>query len=163
MEKTVRLDIWKTLDSFNFHNCIQCTEVLISNDYRVSEWIIDIVRQPYFSSDPINYPVNLGRVSVSSLGFEKQTTLEQIYNNMISEGLELVPPEVAINCRFYYDEQPLGEWLRFATPMDAMIDSDGVQHLPKLGKALGLYFIETYWSYKDAVFHPHNEFVVVIP
>ena len=22
------------------------------------------------------------------------------------------------------------------------------------------YFIETYWSYKKAIFHPHNEFVV---
>ena len=32
--------------------------------------------------------------------------------------------------------------------------------MPKLGKALNKYFIETYWSYPDAVFHPHNEFVV---
>jgi len=41
-----------------------------------------------------------------------------------------------------------------------MIDSDGVPHLPKLGRALGMYFLETYWSYPDAVFHTHNEFVV---
>ena len=41
-----------------------------------------------------------------------------------------------------------------------MIDSDGVPHLPKLGKALNKYFIETYWSYPHAIFHPHNEFVV---
>ena len=39
-------------------------------------------------------------------------------------------------------------------------DSDGSTHLPKIrGKALNKYFIETYWSYPDAVFHPHNEFV----
>ena len=130
------LKIWKTIDSFDFHDCIQCTDDLISKNYRVSEWILDIVRQPDFPSQPINYPVNLGRVSVSSLGFEKQTTLEQIYNNMISEGLELVPPEVAINCRFYYDEQPVGEWLRFATPMDAMIDSDGANICQNLEKRL---------------------------
>ena len=53
-----------------------------------------------------------------------------------------------------------GEWLRFAVPFDSMIDSDGVPHLPKLGRALGMYFLETYWSYPDAVFHTHNEFVV---
>ena len=62
--------------------------------------------------------------------------------------------------RSQYDEQKTGEWLRFATPFNSLIDSDGVPHLPKLGKALGKYFIETYWSYPDAVFHPHNEFVV---
>ena len=41
-----------------------------------------------------------------------------------------------------------------------MIDTDNVPHLPKLGSALGKYFIETYWSYPKAIFHPHNEFVV---
>ena len=41
-----------------------------------------------------------------------------------------------------------------------MIDTDGVPHLPKLGSALGKKFIETYWSYPHAIFHPHNDFVV---
>ena len=41
-----------------------------------------------------------------------------------------------------------------------MIDRDNVPHLPKLGKALNKLFIETYWSYKGAIFHPKNEFVV---
>jgi len=41
-----------------------------------------------------------------------------------------------------------------------MVDTDGVPHLPKFGKALNKYFIETYWSDKNAIFHPHNEFVV---
>ena len=42
-----------------------------------------------------------------------------------------------------------------------MVDTDGVPHLPKLGKALGKFFIETYWSYPKAIFHPHNEFIVL--
>jgi hypothetical protein len=25
---------------------------------------------------------------------------------------------------------------------------------------LNKYFIETYWAYKRAIFHPHNEFIV---
>ena len=49
-----------------------------------------------------------------------------------------------------------------ATPLNSMIDSDGVPHLPKLGKALGFYFVETYWSYPKAIFHPHNDFVMMI-
>ena len=53
-----------------------------------------------------------------------------------------------------------GEWLRIAVPLDSMIDSDGIPHLPKLGQGLNLLFIETYWSYPGAVFHPHNDFLV---
>ena len=60
-----------------------------------------------------------------------------------------------------YKIQPKGEWLRFATPLNSMIDEDGVPHLPKLGSALGFLFIETYWSYPDAIFHPHNDFIVL--
>ena len=52
--------------------------------------------------------------------------------------------------------------VRFATPLNSMVDSDGVPHLPKLGRALGLYFIETYWSYPKAIFHPHNDFVMMV-
>ena len=77
-------------------------------------------------------------------------------------NFKLVDPVVALVCRELYLEQPKGEWLRFATPFDSMIDTDGVPHLPKLGSALNLKFIETYWAYKKAIFHPHNEFVFLI-
>ena len=69
-------------------------------------------------------------------------------------------PDVALRARLLYNKQKKGEWLRFATPFRSMIDTDGVPHLPKLGSALKKKFIETYWSYKGAIFHPHNEFVV---
>ena len=75
-------------------------------------------------------------------------------------GYDLVPPEVSLIARDYYKEQKTGEWLRFATPFRSLVDTDGVPHLPKLGKALKKYFIETYWSYPKAIFHPHNKFVV---
>ena len=76
------------------------------------------------------------------------------------KGFDLVPPELVLIARLNYDEQKTGEWLRFATPFNSLIDSDSVPHLPKLGKALNKFFIETYWSYPEAIFHPHNEFVV---
>ena len=71
-----------------------------------------------------------------------------------------MPPEIAIYSRLIFKKQKKGEWIRFATPLRSMIDTDGVPHLPKLGKALGIFFLETYWSYPKAIFHPHNEFVV---
>ena len=36
--------------------------------------------------------------------------------------------------------------------MRSMVDSDNVPHLPKLGKALNKFFIETYWAYPGAIF-----------
>ena len=104
--------------------------------------------------------VYLFRVKVSSLGFKKPTQLKNIYQKLKQKGFKLVPPDIPFRSRLHYQEQKTGEWLRFATPMRSMIDTDGVPHLPKLGRALKSYFIETYWSYPNAVFHSHNEFIV---
>ena len=93
------------------------------------------------------------------MGFKKATTLKSIYKKIKEYNFELVPPDIAIRTRLIYLEQKKGEWLRFATPFKSMIDTDNVPHLPKLG-SFRKYFIETYWSYPKAIFHPHNEFVV---
>ena len=102
----------------------------------------------------------LYRIKVRNLGFKKATKLEKIYKRLKKMKFLLVQPDVALRVRLYYKNQKKSEWLRFATPLDSMVDSDGVPHLPKLGSALNKLFIETYWSYKGAIFHPHNEFVV---
>ena len=81
------------------------------------------------------------------------------YKKAIKKGYNLVPPEIAIYSRLIYTKQKTGEWIRFATPFYSMVDSDKVPHLPKLGKALGCYFLETYWSYPKAIFHPKNQFI----
>ena len=112
----------------------------------------------------ISFPKNkiyLYRIKVNVLGFKKATKLKEIYKKLKKLNYELVSLDIALLARLQYSEQKTGEWLRFATPFNSLIDSDGVPHLPKLGKALGKMFIETYWSYPNAIFHPHNEFVVM--
>ena len=134
--------------------------MLLKKNYQVSHWIRDIAKRTETDFKNIKFPVTLIRVKVSELGIKSATTLKTIYNLLENNNFKLVDPLIAINSRFYYDEQPKGEWLRFAVPFNSMIDSDGVPHLPKLGQGLGMHFLETYWSYPDAIFHPHNEFVV---
>ena len=95
------------------------------------------------------------------MGFKKPTELKKIYKKIKDNGFKLVNPDIALRVRLKYKNQKTGEWLRFATSFNALIDSDGVPHLPKLGKALNTLFIETYWSYPKAIFHPHNEFIVM--
>ena len=101
------------------------------------------------------------RLKLKNIGFNKATKLKYVYKKIKKLNYELIPPEISIYIRVIYKNQPTGEWLRMAVPFNSMIDSDGVPHLPKLGKALGKKFLETYWSYPDAIFHPHNDFLVI--
>ena len=153
-------NIWKSIKPKNYKNIKQCIKELKKNDFHVSVWIEDICNNKKNKIKITNQRVKLYKIKVSNLGFKKPTTLEKIYKKFKKKKFLCVPPDIALRSRFFYNEQKTGEWLRFATPMKSMIDSDNVPHLPKLGKALGKYFIETYWSYPKAIFHPHNKFVV---
>ena len=153
--------IWKTINPKDYKNINDCIKDLKKNKFRISVWIENIINNKKNKILITKKKVNLYRVKVSSLGFSKPVTLKKIYKKFKTEKYLCVPPDIALRARFFYKEQKTGEWLRFATPMNSMIDTDNVPHLPKLGKALGEYFIETYWSYPGAIFHPHNEFIVM--
>lgn len=151
---------WIKIDNYIFKDCKKCVKALKKKNIYVSPWIEDIVNKYNFKFDKKKLPIILKKINVRDLGFKNPTELRFIYKKINAVGLDLVPPEIAIYSRLLYLKQHKGEWIRFATPLNAMVDTDGVPHLPKLGKALGKYFIETYWSYPKAIFHPHNEFIV---
>ena len=153
--------VWKIIKPTKYKNLIECNKTLKKKKIYISPWIEDIVKNKKNKLIITNQIVYLFRVKVSFLGFSKPTQLKNIYKKLKQKGFMLVPPDIAFRSRLQYPEQKKGEWLRFATPMNSLIDSDGVPHLPKIGKALNCFFIETYWSYSKAIFHPHNEFVVM--
>ena len=151
---------WIKIKKFKFTN-LKSKGIKILNDkkFKTSPWINNIIIKYNFDLKKFKLPIELVKIKVNSLGFNKPTELRKIYLEAKKNGLNLVPPEVAIYCRLLYKKQKTGEWIRFATPLNSMIDTDGVPHLPKLGKALGIFFLETYWSYPKAIFHPKNEFI----
>ncbi len=132
---------------------------LNSKNFKTSPWINNIIQKYNFNLKKKELPINLIKVKVKELGFNKPTQLKKIYSKAKKKGYKLVSPEIAIYSRFVFKKQKRGEWIRFATPLKSMIDTDGVPHLPKIGKALGTFFLETYWSYPNAIFHPKNEFI----
>lgn len=152
---------WLKIEKFKFKNALECLNSYDKNKFKFSPWIEDIVKKNNYVFNQNLLPVKLVRKSLKELGFNKPIELEEVYESIKKHGLGLVTPEIAIYARLLYLDQPNGEWLRFATPFDSMIDTDGVPHLPKLGKALKSYFIETYWSYPKAIFHPHNDFILI--
>ncbi len=156
------MKIWKKIEKINYKNTNELLKAYKEKNIKLSPWIEDIFKKENYSFDNIILPLSLVRISLKDLGFTGPTELDKVYEKSKLENLSLVEPSIALLCREFYLEQSTGEWLRFATPFESMIDSDGVPHLPKLGKALNLYFVETYWSYPKAIFHPHNEFVFKI-
>lgn len=151
---------WKIIDDFNSDNIEGYLKELKLKKYVLSEWILDVFKNYKSKIKKNEFPITLYRIFVKDLNIHKPTTLKKIYKELIIKDYQLVQPELVLITRLKYNEQKTGEWLRFATPFNSLIDSDGVPHLPKLGKALNKFFIETYWSYPEAIFHPHNEFVV---
>ena len=132
---------------------------LNSKNFKTSPWINNIIQKYNFTLKKKELPICLVKIKVKALGFNKPTQLKKIYTRARKKGYQLVSPEIAIYSRFIFKKQKKGEWIRFATPLKSMIDTDGVPHLPKIGKALGTLFLETYWSYPKAIFHPKNEFI----
>ena len=153
--------IWKKIEEYKPLKSKIILKRLKRKKIILSAWIENIFLNYKIKIKKEDFPFYLYRVSVKKLGISRPASLKQIYKKIKKNGYRLVPPELALIARIFYKEQKTGEWLRFATPLKSMVDRDGVPHLPKLGKALNKYFIETYWSYPKAVFHPHNEFVVL--
>lgn len=151
---------WKVLNKPKYNKIKDCLSDLKKNNVILSHWIIDILKNKKNKIVITKKKIKLYRLKVKNLGFNKPTDLKKIYDRIKELNYQLVPVDIALRVRLKYKNQKKGEWLRIATNMNSMIDSDNVPHLPKLGKALNKMFIETYWSYPGAIFHPHNEFVI---
>jgi hypothetical protein len=152
---------WKKIKNNSFKNIDEILNFLHKNKYQVSPWIKNIFTNGKNKIELNEKEFLILKVNLLDLGFNKPAKLIDIYKTFKKFNLGLVPPFVSLLARTMYDDQPKGEWLRIAVPLESMVDSDGVPHLPKLGSALNMLFIETYWSYPGAIFHPHNEFLVV--
>ena len=151
---------WKSIKVKKYKKLGDCLDDL-KKKYIISAWIEDIIKKNKNKKFNKDQKLKLVRIKVKNLGFNEPTTLNEIYKKLSKYGLKTIPMHYAIYCRFVYDDQPKLEWLRIATPFKSMVDTDNVPHLPKLGRALGKYFLETYWAYPQAIFHPHNDFIVM--
>jgi hypothetical protein len=125
-----------------------------------SPWIENILNKKKFNTKNF-LPIELVIINLKKdLGINKAIYLKDIYKILKNKKLKLLRPEIALYAATRIKIKKKGTWHRFATPLNSMIDSDGIPHLPKIGRALNSYFVETYWAYPKAVFHPHNSFIV---
>ena len=153
--------IWKIVNPNKYKSIENLIKELKKKKVHISPWIKNLIKNKKNRVKISKNKKFLFKIKIKKLGFKRHTYLKEIYKRIKKNKYELVSLDIALMVRLQYSEQKSGEWLRFATPFNSLIDSDGVPHLPKLGKALGRMFVETYWSYPKAIFHPHNEFVVM--
>lgn len=151
--------LWKKIKKIPFKNVKSCLDQVKKKSI-ISLWIEDIFSKKKNTKYDQYKNFEIHRISLKEIGFTKPTKLKNVYNKFKALKFELVQPEISLYLRLIYLNQPKGEWLRISVPFNSMIDSDKVPHLPKLGRALGKNFLETYWSYPEAIFHPHNDFLV---
>ena len=127
--------LFKKIKKIPFKNVDACLRQVKKNSF-TSPWIENI-----FIKKKIKYSnyknLEIHRVKLKNLNFKKPTKLKIVYKKFKKLNYELISPEIALYLRLIYKNQPKGEWLRISVPFDSMIDSDGVPHLPKLGRALG--------------------------
>lgn len=149
------------IEEFPFKNGKELLLNLKKKKIIFSPWIEDTISKKKFSNNERYLPYKLYKINLKKdLNITKQVYLKDIYKKLKMKGYKLVKPEFAIYSRLLIKQTQKGSWIRFATPLNSMIDSDGIPHLPKIGYALNKYFLETYWAYPRAVFHPHNYFIV---
>ena len=150
------------INKFFFKNGKSLLLKLKKNKIALSPWIEDyLLKQTLFLNIHKSYPCALYKIHLKKdLGVKKEIFLKDIYKLIKKNNYQLIRPEIALYSRIFIKQKQLGTWIRFATPLNSMIDSDGIPHLPKIGYALNKYFLETYWAYPKAVFHPHNYFIV---
>ena len=130
------IKVWKKIKKSNYKSIKHLLNDLIKKEHVLSPWIIDIFNNKKNNILINNQSFNLYKIKVKNLGFKKATKLKYIYKKILLNNYDLVTPDLALRTRFFYKEQKTGEWLRFATPFNSMIDTDKVPHLPKLGRAL---------------------------
>lgn len=148
-----------TIEKFNFKDPRLLIKK-IKKKFILSPWIVNTLLKIKFKKN-YKLPIKLVEINLKKdLKINKPTYLNDIHKKMKKFGYDLVQPEIAIYSCIFIDNKKPGNWMRFATPLKGLVDDDLIPHLPKLGFGLGKKFIETYWAYKNAVFHPHNNFMV---
>lgn len=153
--------LYLELNDFPFKNGKELIQELKKNKIVLSSWIEDIFEKKKFINTKKFLPCKIYKIQLKKdLNVNKPIYLKDVYKKLKASGYNTIEPHFAAYSRLFIKSLKIGSWIRYATPMNSMIDTDGIPHLPKAGFALGKNFLETYWSYPRAVFHPHNIFLV---
>jgi hypothetical protein len=137
--------VWKTI---TIGKKPDTTGINISN---YAQSILDIVKWGK------NETIDLVRVKASDLGFTEKVLTTQLFAKAKKEGLELCPPQVGLQLRVDYTDQPLNEWLSIA--MEPITASGGRPSVFRLEHSGGGLWLSDAWAKPGNAWGPGDEFV----
>lgn len=124
---------------------------------KIGDWTKDIMSKPEFKIAETQTELELVRVSVGDLGFNKPARYDEICARAKELGLDLCPPEVGPALRLAYKDQPMNEWLRIA--MESIRGSDGYLLVFYVGRDGDGLWLGADYGYPDYVWGPGSGFV----
>ncbi len=123
--KTVKLGTGpKTVDEFR--------QAIEAGGMKIGDWADDILKKVGLTVATEGTEVDLVVVTVARFTFKDGAKREDIYARAKSRGLQLCAPEVALQLRLQYADQPKGEWLVIGT--EPITGSDGSLRLFGVGR-----------------------------
>ncbi|MFA5355628.1 MAG: hypothetical protein WC302_02800 [Candidatus Paceibacterota bacterium] len=157
-----KFEIWKTVKlGTGFKTADDFRKSLKDNGFKISDWANYILGKLAFTAATEATEVDLVRVTVAELGFEKGARRDQIYDRAKEFGLELCPPEVGPQLRLQYKDQPNNEWILVG--MEPITDSDGDLSVFDVRRDDSSLWLSSYLSNPDDVCYPDNLWIFRLP
>lgn len=145
-----KLKIWKTIEIGKIEDY---EKALKKAGINISEYSLDLINK---MSKNEKESIDLVKMSVKELGFDKNATTSQIFEKIQEIG-ELVSAEVGVALRLKYPDQNLNEWLQIA--MDPISDRDGDPIVFELGRDDGGLWLRSPWAGPGDGWGPDDGFV----
>lgn len=116
--------VWKTIKlGTSLKNVDDFRKALRAGEYQISNLANDILGKPKFAVAAKETEIELVKVSVKELGFNREVSWQEIYHRVQGFGLKRCPSEVGPQLRLQYSDQPCNESLLIA--MEPITDLNG--------------------------------------
>jgi hypothetical protein len=106
--------LWKTISLGTYTSSTAMFDALDGASVHIGDIADEVLHRPAFTLSKMKTHVQLVVLSASDLGLGSRDSLASLYARARRFGYELCPPEVAVQLRLQYRDQPVGEFLDIA-------------------------------------------------
>jgi hypothetical protein len=110
----VAAETWMTISLGTFKNSFAMFDALDAAGVHVGDLAADVLHRPAFAIGSVKRSAQLVVLSAAELGFGERASLAELYTRARKLGYELCPPEIAVQLRLQYRDQPIGDFLQIA-------------------------------------------------
>lgn len=106
-----RFRVWRTIQGLNYRTGAEFFDALLKREIQLSPWVKFALFHKKFALEFKGSSLDLIKVSLKEMGFDKIVRFPQIEKRVEDFGLELCPSECGPSLRLQYDDQPKNEKL----------------------------------------------------